>query len=78
MRKPQVEWWSLVWFSKAIPRHSFLLWLALRDSLVTGERMAAWGYGGNVNCVFCRSCFFNVVLVIGFGRKYWRLVLLRI
>jgi hypothetical protein len=30
-----VEWWRLIWFSMAIPRQVFILWLATRDSLTT-------------------------------------------
>jgi hypothetical protein len=51
--KDQPIWF--VWFNLAIPKHSFFLWLAMRDSLVTGEKMLRWGYGGDVNCVFCRG-----------------------
>jgi hypothetical protein len=38
-KKPAMDWWKVVWFSLAIPRHSFLLWLVFRDALVTKERM---------------------------------------
>jgi hypothetical protein len=31
---PIVEWWSLVWFSLAIPKHSFILWLAIKIALL--------------------------------------------
>jgi hypothetical protein len=34
-----VERWKIVWFSVAIPRHSFLLWLVFRDALITKEKM---------------------------------------
>jgi hypothetical protein len=51
-----VEWWSLVWFSMAIPRQAFILWLAARDSLSTGIRLLSWGFGGNFLCVFWRGC----------------------
>jgi hypothetical protein len=36
-----------VWFSVAIPRHSFLLWLVFWDALVTKEKMSRWGYEGD-------------------------------
>lgn len=39
---------KLVWFSKAIPRHSFILWLVVRNSVTTGERLMIWGYKGTV------------------------------
>jgi hypothetical protein len=31
VKLPAVEWHKVVWFSQAIPRHAFILWLALRD-----------------------------------------------
>jgi hypothetical protein len=30
-------WWKLVWFSMAIPKHSFILWLVFGDALVTKQ-----------------------------------------
>ncbi|XP_062147729.1 uncharacterized protein LOC133856689 [Alnus glutinosa] len=34
--------------STAIPRHSFILWLAFRDGLTTKYRMSLWGYTGSM------------------------------
>jgi hypothetical protein len=56
LRFPPVNWWRIFWFNLAIPRHAFILWLAMQDSLVTWEKMMRWGYGGNVKCVFCKGC----------------------
>lgn len=28
--RPRVEWCNLVWFSNSIPKHAFILWLAVR------------------------------------------------
>jgi hypothetical protein len=50
---PVVYWWRLVWFPTAIPRHSFLLWIAFRDALVTKQKMCCWGYLGKSLCLFC-------------------------
>jgi hypothetical protein len=64
----------VVWFSQAIPRHAFILWLALRDALVTKEKMCSWGFSGPNVCMFCYGCNESwgissliVVLVDGFG-----------
>ncbi|XP_018458836.1 uncharacterized protein LOC108829736 [Raphanus sativus] len=38
-KKNRVPWRKLVWFSQAVPRHSFMVWLALRNQLSTGDRM---------------------------------------
>jgi hypothetical protein len=56
VRNPEVVWWKLVWFSQAIPKHSFLLWLAYCDAIVTKHKMCGWGYIGAVNCLFCHGC----------------------
>ncbi|XP_059442158.1 uncharacterized protein LOC132174537 [Corylus avellana] len=54
-KKEQITWWKLVWFPFAIPKHDFILWLAMKGRLVTGDRLLTWGYNGDVNCVFCRN-----------------------
>lgn len=41
-KKNRVPWRKLVWFSQAVPRHSFMVWLALRNQLSTGDRMWFW------------------------------------
>jgi len=51
-----VVWWKLVYFSKYIPRHSFILWLVFREPYVAKERMCSWGYTGPSNCLFCHRC----------------------
>jgi hypothetical protein len=43
----EAKWWSIVWFSRAIPRHNFILWLACRNALFTGERLFFKGYKGD-------------------------------
>jgi hypothetical protein len=50
-----VYWWKVVWFSLSIPFHSFLLWLVIKDALVTKEKMSKWGYAGDSLCLFCRG-----------------------
>lgn len=40
--KPLVDWCDLVWFHLAIPRQAFFLWLALKNSLSTGDCLLCW------------------------------------
>jgi hypothetical protein len=71
---PQVTWWRLIWFSLAIPRQAFFLWLAARDSLTKGERLLRWGYGGNVLCGFCRRCIegrSHLFFQCNFSKRVW-------
>jgi len=37
------------------PKHAFISWLAVRNRLTTKEKLAQWGYQGNLLCVYCRS-----------------------
>jgi hypothetical protein len=53
VKNEKVIWYKLVWFSLAIPKQAFILWLAMRDRLPTWERLLKWGYQGNVQCRFC-------------------------
>nr|GEX35131.1 hypothetical protein [Tanacetum cinerariifolium] len=37
--KPMVPWSKLVWFSQNIPRHAFILWIAIYQKLKTHDRI---------------------------------------
>lgn len=50
-----MAWYKLVWFTNAIPKHSFILWLAVKGKSLTQDRMQAWQFEGNSNCVFCNQ-----------------------
>jgi hypothetical protein len=50
-----VNWWPLVWHQHAIPKQALILWLADNNRLTTSDRLLAWGYKGDTNCVFCRN-----------------------
>lgn len=54
-RNPRVAWFNLVWFSCCIPKHSFILWLAIRRKLMTQDRMQNWQGAGNLRCVLCEN-----------------------
>ncbi|XP_052627262.1 uncharacterized protein LOC128133760 [Lactuca sativa] len=50
-----VSWVHLVWFKHRIPRHSFILWLAIQERLMTQDRMRFWDKNKNLNCVLCND-----------------------
>ncbi|GJZ65006.1 reverse transcriptase domain-containing protein [Tanacetum coccineum] len=59
-RGTHVDWFRIIWFSHAIPRHSFNLWLIMRNSLKTQDRMRQWDVGNDVDlnllrCALCES-----------------------
>lgn len=45
----KVSWCDAVWFSQCIPRHVFLVWLIMRRSLKTHDRLKAWNISVGVN-----------------------------
>nr|GEX26867.1 reverse transcriptase domain, reverse transcriptase zinc-binding domain protein [Tanacetum cinerariifolium] len=53
-----VNWFKVVWFAHNIPRHVFHLWLVMRRSLKTQDRMRQWYLGTNVvlNMLRCPLC----------------------
>jgi hypothetical protein len=53
-KKVEVDWWPLIWFPHAILKQAFLMWLAVKNRLTTGDRLLAWGYNGDTQCVFFR------------------------
>nr|GEV96230.1 hypothetical protein [Tanacetum cinerariifolium] len=53
-------WHRIVWFSHNIPRHAFILWIIMRNSLKTQDKLRQWDVGigtdlSQVTCVFCSS-----------------------
>ncbi|XP_047342829.1 uncharacterized protein LOC124946311 [Impatiens glandulifera] len=48
-----VDWAALVWSSKFILRHRFILWLALRGRLNTRDRILAYMDIPDANCLHC-------------------------
>ncbi|XP_071741014.1 uncharacterized protein [Rutidosis leptorrhynchoides] len=53
---PKVDWNHVVWYSQAIPKHSFILWLAIKGRLLTQDRILKWNPTGNYICDLCRCC----------------------
>jgi hypothetical protein len=46
-KKSEVDWWHVVWFPFAIPKHAFIIWLVVQNRLTTGDRLLAWGFQGD-------------------------------
>ncbi|GJU13851.1 RNA-directed DNA polymerase, eukaryota, reverse transcriptase zinc-binding domain protein [Tanacetum coccineum] len=55
-RGEEVKWWKIVWFSHCIPRHAFIMWLAIQGRLSTQDRLLKW-YPTNV--AVCPLCEFR-------------------
>ncbi|GJS51707.1 RNA-directed DNA polymerase, eukaryota [Tanacetum coccineum] len=57
-RGDEVLWYSTVWFAHCIPRHAFHLWLVMRRSLKTQDKVKPWDVAPNTDlsilrCVLC-------------------------
>ncbi|GJX27994.1 RNA-directed DNA polymerase, eukaryota, reverse transcriptase zinc-binding domain protein, partial [Tanacetum coccineum] len=50
----KVHWDKLVWFSQCIPRHTFIMWLAIKEKLVTQDKLIKWYPQKVVCCPFCQ------------------------
>ncbi|GJQ91090.1 reverse transcriptase domain-containing protein [Tanacetum coccineum] len=55
-----VVWHQFVWFNHNIPRHAFHLWLIMRRSLKTQDRLGQWEVGPDVDldplvCPLCEA-----------------------
>lgn len=71
-----MDWGQLVWFPLTIPKQVFVLWLVMKNCLTAGDRLAKWGYKGEVTCVYCQNVWkaentssLNAAIVREYGRK---------
>ncbi|XP_047326436.1 uncharacterized protein LOC124930119 [Impatiens glandulifera] len=71
-----VNWVALVWSSKVIPRHCFILWLAFRGRLSTRDRILAYMDIPDANCVLCSGFAEFIDHLLGgcvFAKSIWNL-----
>lgn len=52
---PSVPWYKIVWFSQNIPRHAFVLWLAINKRLNTQDKIALWNKVDVLLCPLCNT-----------------------
>ncbi|GJV80073.1 RNA-directed DNA polymerase, eukaryota, reverse transcriptase zinc-binding domain protein [Tanacetum coccineum] len=52
----KVDWHLLVWFPHAIPRHSFVAWLAMQRRLMTQDKVMLWKPNDVLKCALCNKC----------------------
>ncbi|KAK1407859.1 hypothetical protein QVD17_39486 [Tagetes erecta] len=53
------EWAKAVWFTQCIPRHAFILWLIMREKLLTQDKILGWNISRrkNMNMMCCLLCY---------------------
>ncbi|XP_071695192.1 uncharacterized protein [Rutidosis leptorrhynchoides] len=79
-RAAHVPWYSVVWFSRCIPRHAFVLWLLMGERLKTQDRLKAWEihHGAIIVCPLCNlvpDTHDHLFFSCPFASQVWTLVL---
>ncbi|GKB71152.1 RNA-directed DNA polymerase, eukaryota, reverse transcriptase zinc-binding domain protein [Tanacetum coccineum] len=73
----KVSWHKTVWYPNCIPKHTFILWLAVKKRICTQDRMAKWYPSKVFECSLCKKehdshdhLFFNYE----YAQKVWKKV----
>ncbi|PWA58458.1 hypothetical protein CTI12_AA400660 [Artemisia annua] len=65
----------IVWYNHCIPRHAFILWLAILGRLSTQDRLAKWYPGRMDKCALCEDCLDShehMCFKCPYDRKIWK------
>ena len=54
-RHQMCNWSRGVWFPQSTPKYSFMLWIAMRNRMQTGNKIQAWNVAINTECVLCHE-----------------------
>ncbi|XP_022019023.1 uncharacterized protein LOC110919054 [Helianthus annuus] len=82
VRDNKVAWVNMVWYGQCIPRHSFHLWLVLKNKLKTQDRLAVWEAGSETNlrlmccplCNYGRDSRDHLFFQCSYAAKIWSIV----
>ncbi|XP_013617203.1 uncharacterized protein LOC125582245 [Brassica napus] len=75
------DWFKEIWFSGAIPRQAFMMWLANYNRLPTKVRMSSWGLNVQTACCFCNNneeSRDHLFLSCPYTISLWRLIFARL
>ncbi|GJV18760.1 RNA-directed DNA polymerase, eukaryota, reverse transcriptase zinc-binding domain protein [Tanacetum coccineum] len=50
-----VVWWKMIWFSQNIPKHDFILWMAVLNKLATQDKIKHWSSFDVMRCSLCKK-----------------------
>ncbi|GJX63579.1 hypothetical protein Tco_0296479 [Tanacetum coccineum] len=78
----EAPWYSIVWFSHCIPRHAFHMWLIMRRSLKTQDKLRSWDIGPDIDitqlrCSLCglqMDSHEHTFFECSFSSKVWSLL----
>ncbi|XP_071712571.1 uncharacterized protein [Rutidosis leptorrhynchoides] len=78
-RSAKVPWFSVVWYSQGIPKHSFLLWLVMGERLKMQDKLISWDIrdGSTPLCAFCKQCadsHAHLFFSYSYSANVWRMV----
>ncbi|GJU59704.1 RNA-directed DNA polymerase, eukaryota, reverse transcriptase zinc-binding domain protein [Tanacetum coccineum] len=72
----EVSWGRLVWFSQNIPKHAFVLWMAIQNKITTQDKVKRWG-SFDMMCSYTREVWRNAMLKLNvrIGIGDWNMVI---
>ena len=76
LKEMEVEWWKLIWFPGAIPKHAFIGWLTLKTNWL--PKIDFWSFTGDCARPFCRNCVEsrgNLFFECPFAWRIWRWIM---
>ncbi|XP_071715210.1 uncharacterized protein [Rutidosis leptorrhynchoides] len=71
------DWHHIVWFSQMVPKHAFILWLAIWNRLSTQDRMSKWNLSKSYSCALCDEVPDSVAHLFfecSYSRKVWEIM----
>ncbi|GJX90332.1 reverse transcriptase zinc-binding domain-containing protein [Tanacetum coccineum] len=69
----KVKWYDVVWFKQCIPKHS-CLWLAMKERLLTQDRIMSWGTQSGLLCPLCsmiNDSHSHLFFLCEYSKKVW-------
>lgn len=66
----QMSWTKIVWSPSNLPRHSFIIWLALHNRLMTREKLFDWGVANSNVCALLLKRLSIYSLSVAFLKQF--------
>ncbi|XP_021765922.1 uncharacterized protein LOC110730425 [Chenopodium quinoa] len=74
----KVSWKRLVCNNQASPKSIFITWMALKNRMVTKDRLIQWHINCDPLCFFCQNCVESVAHLFfscSYSREIWQKIL---
>nr|GEX07717.1 hypothetical protein [Tanacetum cinerariifolium] len=72
-----VKWKNLVWFSQNIPKHAFILWMAILNKMTTQDKVRTWGSTDVMRCPLCcndMDSHDHLFFKCQFANEFWKII----